>query len=138
METEARIAVRKWVQRAIALYEGSGEEKVLSEISNPSGRFIHGDLYIYALDSSGIMLAHPVESRFTGKLMVDLKDSDGKAFIRKIVDISSNKGYGYADYKWHKPGSKKESCKTVFFERIDGIIFCSGFYPINESPLKTK
>lgn len=132
MDTRERIAVRKWVQEAIALYESAGGEAVLAEIANPGGRFVQGDRCIFALDINGTMLANPVESESTGKVLIDLKDSDGKAFIRKIVDISSSRGYGFVEYKWHHPVSKKELHKTVFFEKVDGMIFCCGFYRLEE------
>lgn len=128
METRERIAARKWVQKAIALYESGGEKAVLAEIADPQGLFILGDRYIFALDIRGTVLAHPVAHKMTGRVVIDLKDSDGKDFVRRIVDVSNRRGYGFIDYKWHRPGSKEESRKTAFFEKIDTIIFCSGFY----------
>jgi len=132
VDTRDRIAARRWVQSAIALYETAGEKAVLAEIENPRGRFVLDDRCVFALDINGTLLAHPLESEMKGKVLIDLKDSDGKAFLRRIIDISNNRGYGFVDYKWPHPESGKELSRTVFFEKVDRIIFCSGFYSSEE------
>ncbi len=137
MNINERIEVRKWVQEAIGLYEKAGKETVLREIADPEGRFVADDRYIFALDLNGTMAAHPIEPGLKGKNLMNLRDSEEKAFIRKIVNTAKTKGYGFADYKWHRPGSEDELHKTVFFERIDGIVLCSGFYNPKESFMDT-
>ena len=133
LEAQERIEVRKWVQDAISLYENAGKATLLREVADSMGRFVSRERYIYALNTDGTMVAHPFEPELTGKNLMDLKDSEENDFIRKIVDTAKTKGYGYRDYKWHRPGSDDELHKTVFFERIDGIILCSGFYSSRES-----
>ena len=133
MNTHERIEVRKWVQDAITLYENAGKETLLREIADSRGRFVSDERYIFALDLNGTMVAHPMEPELTGKNLMDLRDSEGNAFIRKIVDTAKTKGYGFTDYKWRSPASDDELHKTVFFERVDGIILCSGFYSSQES-----
>jgi methyl-accepting chemotaxis protein len=76
-----------------------------------------------------------MDPALTGKNLMDLRDSEGNAFIRKIVDASKTKGYGFTDYKWPRPASTDELNKTVFFERVQGIILCSGYYSSQESSL---
>ncbi|MGO9312111.1 MAG: cache domain-containing protein [Syntrophobacteraceae bacterium] len=137
MNTDERIEVRKSVQSAIGLYEKTGKETLLKEIADPRGRFVADDRYIFALDVNGTMAAHPIDPGLTGKNLMDRMDSDGNTFIRKIVNTAKTKGYGFADYRWHSPGSKDDLQKTVFFERVDGLILCSGFYRQEESFLDT-
>ncbi len=137
MNTKERIEVRKWVQEAITLYVNSGKEALLREIADPKGRFVSDDRYIFALDIDGTMVANPMEPALTGKKLIDLRDSEGNTFIRKIVGTAKAKGYGFADYKWHRPASEDELSKTVFFERVNGIILCSGFYSSQESLFDT-
>jgi cytochrome c len=135
MNTHERTEVRRWVEDAMTLFENGGKETALAQIADPKGRFVLGERYIYALNIDGTMLAHPIEPELTGKNLTDLKDSEGKAFIRRIVDTAKTKRYGYTDYMWHNPGSHDELHKTVFFERVDGIILCSGFYTSKEDYL---
>jgi signal transduction histidine kinase len=135
MNTHERIEVRKLVQDAITLYENAGKETLLREIADSSGRFVSRERYIFALDLNGTMVAHPMDPALTGKNLMDLRDSEGSVFVRKIVNTAKTKGYGFADYKWRSPASTGELHKTVFFERVDGIILCSGFYSSPESLL---
>jgi signal transduction histidine kinase len=128
LDTRERIAARKWVQEAIRFYESAGADALLAEMEKPDGRFAVGDRCVFALDTHGTMLAHPLERDLKGKVLTGLKDSDGKAFIQKIIDITNGRGYGFIEYRWPHPESGKEMGKTVFFEKVDRIIFCSGFY----------
>jgi cytochrome c len=132
MKAHERMEVRKWVQDAIKLGEDAGKESALAEIADSKGRFVLDERYIFALNLSGTMVAHPIEPELTGKNLMDLKDSEGKAFIRKIVDSAKTKGYGFTDYNWRSPGLDDELHKTIFFERLDDIILCSGFYSSKE------
>ena len=135
LETQERIEVRKWVQDAIALYENAGKETLLREVADSRGRFVSRERYIYALNTDGTIVAHPIEPELTGKNLMDLKDSEGNDFIRKIVDTAKTSGYGFTDYKWPSPASDDELHKTVFFELVDCIILCSGFYSSQENLL---
>ena len=135
MDTPQHIEVRTRVQDAITLYENAGKETLLREIADSRGRFVSDERYIFALDLNGAMAAHPMEPALTGRNLMDLIDSEGNAFIRKIVDTAKTKGYGFTNYKWHSPASNDELHKTVFFELVDCIILCSGFYGSQENLL---
>ena len=137
MSTDERIEVRRWVQEAIDLYEGVGKEKALAEIADPDGRLIQGERYIFALDLDGNLLAHPFAERLRGKNLIGLRDCDGRNFISKMVDVAKARGYGFTEYKWPAPGAGKEFHKVVFFERVDGMILCGGFYTIEEGALES-
>ncbi len=132
MDTNERIETRRLTQDAIVLYENAGKETLIREIADSTGRFVLNERYTFALDLNGIMVAHPMEPELTGRNLIDLRDSEENAFIRKIVDTAKTKGYGFAEYKWRSPGSEDELHKTVFFERVDCIILCSGFYSSKE------
>jgi cytochrome c len=126
--TREQERVMKWVEKAIVFYKASGKEISLAEFSHPSGQFVKDQRYVFVLDLNGIMLAHGINEKYAGKNFLDLKDSDGKSFIREIVEAAKTKGSGWVDYKWYHPVSKEERPKTVYFEKIDDVIVCSGIY----------
>jgi signal transduction histidine kinase len=128
METRGRLEIRLWVQKAIALYESAGEDEVLRQIADPQGQFIQDKRYIFALDIEGKLLAHPFSKPFVGMNLLELKDCEGRTFVRKMVATAKTRGYGFTDYKWQAPDSKEEFQKTIFFERVDQIVLCGGFY----------
>jgi len=136
METRERLEIRLWVQKAIALYESSGKDELLRQIADPQGQFIREKRYIFALDIDGKLLAHPFSKPLVGMNLLDLKDCDGKTFVRRMIATSRNRGYGFADYKWRSLDSKEEYQKTVFFERVDQIVLCGGIYA-NSTPFET-
>ncbi len=133
MEVQERLDVRKRVQQAIAFYEKEGKKATLIEIDDPSGRFIKDDRYIYARDPQGAMLAHPIEKQLVGRCVWELRDSVGKHFIRKILETAGARGYGFSEYIWPAPGNRTDRLKTVFFERVDGMVLCCGFYHTPET-----
>ena len=135
MENIQRIEVRKWVQKAIALYQSEGKDEALARISDCHGPFIEGRRYIFALDMDGKLIAHPYWQQLVGHNLAGLRDSEGRAFVKKVISTANKRGYGYTDYNWPLPNSKKELLKTLFFERVDGIVLCSGFYSFKEDPL---
>ena len=136
MDTRERLAVRYLVQKAIALYESAGKAETLARIADPEGPFIRGERYIFALDLEGSLLAHPFSKQLVSLNLTDLRDSDGRSFIRKVLATARTRGYGFADYQWQVPNSKEELYKTVFFERVEEIVLCSGFHTFKENPLE--
>ncbi len=132
MEILEQIGVRKRVQEAIAFYGTAGKETTLREIDKPDGQFVNNECYLFAVDLAGNMLAHPIKKQLTGRSAIDLRDSCGKSFIRKIVDVAKTRGYGFTEYEWQVPGRNINRHKTTFFERVDGMVLCCGFYSRNE------
>jgi cytochrome c len=122
---------RGWVDEAIAFYHATGKEIALVEFSNPQGRFVRGEQYVYVLDTNGVMLAHPVNEKFVGKDFYRVQDPDGKSFIKELVDTANTRGFGWVDYRWFDPATKREQPKTAYFEKVDNMIFCSGVYRQN-------
>jgi cytochrome c len=135
MSTRKPQKVIDLVERAVAFYKSSGKEIALAEYMNPRGQFAQKELYVFALDLNGIMLAHGINEKFAGKNFMELKDSDGKLFIREIVDTANAQGSGWVEYKWYHPVTKKELLKTVFFKKVVDMIVCSGVYKEEEDIL---
>jgi len=119
---------KNWVSKAIAFYKASGKEIALAEFTNPKGPFVQDEMYIFVLDPKGIMIAHGVNEKYIGKNFIDLQDSTGKSFIREIINAANVNGSGWIDYQWYNPVTKETKPKSVYFERVDDLIFCSGIY----------
>jgi hypothetical protein len=119
---------KEWVKKAIAFYKKAGKAVALAEFTNPKGPFIEGDMYIFVLNLKGTMLAHGVNEKYIGLDFCDVKDSDGRSFIREIVEVANTKGSGFVDYKWYNPVTKQDMEKHVYFEKVDEVIICSGVF----------
>ena len=126
--TREQEKILKWVEKAIDFYKASGKDIALAEFSHPQGQFVKDQRYVFVLDLNGIMLAHGINEKYVGKNFLELKDSDGKSFIREILETAKTKGSGWVDYKWYHPVTKEERPKTVYAQKIDDIVICSGIY----------
>ena len=116
------------VKKAVASVKANGKEKAFAEFSNPKGKFVEGDLYIFVYDLEGKCLAHGGNPKMIGKDLIDLKDADGKAFVRERVEIAKSKGKGWQNYKWNNPVVNKIEDKTAYIEKCDDVIIGSGAY----------
>lgn len=128
MSKQDKEDAKRWVKNAIAFYEASGKRIALAEYTKPHGQFVQGELYLFALNPWGNMLAHGVNKRFVGEDFSNIKDSDGKSFIKEILYTANTKGSGWVEYKWPSPVTKEVLPKTVYFEKVDDLIICNGIY----------
>jgi len=116
------------VKRAIAYVKANGKESAYTEFSNAKGKFVEGDLYIFVYDMTGKCLAHGGNARMVGKDLMDLKDADGKLFVKERVDLATSAGKGWQNYKWNNPAVNKIENKTAYIEKFEDIIVGSGAY----------
>ncbi|MGA2405043.1 MAG: cache domain-containing protein [Syntrophobacteraceae bacterium] len=117
-----------WVDEAVEFYKAVGKRIALSEFTNPKGRFAAGEMYIYALDFKGTMLAHGANERFVGEDFIDVKDPQGKTFVKEIIKVATQNGNGWVEYKWYDRETKETLSKAVYFQKVDDVIICSGVY----------
>jgi cytochrome c len=116
------------VKKAISFYKANGKDKAFAEISNPKGQFVKEDLYVFVYDMNGKVMAHGFNKAMIGKDLIDMRDPDGKFFVKERVEIATKKGKGWQDYKFTNPTSKKVEHKTAYIEKIDSYIFGCGAY----------
>lgn len=117
----------KLVQGTAAFYRANGLEKTLEELSSPKGQFRDGDVYVFAYDLTGTMVAHPNNS-LVGQNLTDVPDADGKLFRKEIVAVATTKGGGWVDYRYQNPKTKQMELKTTYVEKADDIIVCCGIF----------
>ncbi|SFV01807.1 cache domain-containing protein [Pseudoduganella namucuonensis] len=117
------------VQQVIASIKANGREKTLAEINNTTGgKFRDRDLYITVNDMQGKNLAHGANPKMQGKDLIDMKDADGKPFVRERVELAKTKGKGWQDYKFVNPVSKQIEPKSMYFEKYEDMIINCGIY----------
>jgi cytochrome c len=119
-----------FVKKAVALLKAQGPEKAFAEISNPKGKFIDRDLYIFVYDMNGKCVAHGFNQKMIGVDLIDMKDPDGKFYVKERVEIAKTKGNGWQDYKFTNPVSKKLENKRAYIEKVDSYIVGCGIYKL--------
>jgi len=116
------------VKKGVAFIKASGKDKGYAEISTKGGQFSDRDLYLTEYGLDGTVRAHGANEKMIGKNLIDLKDVDGKAFVKERVDLAASKGTFWQDYKFTNPVSKKIEPKSMYCEKLDDAIVCGGIY----------
>jgi signal transduction histidine kinase len=116
------------VKKAVGYVRKNGKDKALAEFSRPQGQFVDRELYVAALDLNGVMLAHGANPKLIGKTLLDIKDVNGKAFVREQIELAKTQGSGWVEFEWVNPVSQKMEHRYTYLERIDDYFVLSGVY----------
>ena len=116
------------VRKAVAYVKYLGKEKAIAEINKPKGMFDKGEVYVFAYDLQGVMLAHPKNPSLIGKNLYDVPDTQGKLFRKEIVEKMKSKGSGWVDYTYWNPETVELEHKTTYCQKEEDIIICCGVY----------
>ena len=116
------------VKKGKAYITANGKEKGYSEISTKGGMFNDRDLYLTVYGMDGTVLAHGANGKMVGKNLIDMKDMDGKPFVKERVELAQAKPSFWQDYKFTNPVSKKVEPKRMYCEKLDDSIVCGGIY----------
>lgn len=127
-QADDKEAAKALVNSAANMVQTLGREKTLAELNNPTGKYAKGELYVFAYDLSGTMLAHPKNPKLVGKNLLELADVDGKLFRKEIVETAKSAGSGWVDYKYKNPETNKTEHKTTYLRKVNDIILCCGAY----------
>ena len=117
------------VKKGMAYLKANGPEKSYAAFNEPQGAFVDRDLYLFVFDMTGKTLAHGANKKLLGKNLIELKDADGKAFLKEFIDVANKKGKGWVDYKWPHPQTKAIESKSSYVEKLDdGTLIGVGIY----------
>ena len=118
------------VKKAVSAIKAEGPGKAYPEISNPSGKFVDGDLYIVVYGLDGMVLAHGADAKRIGTNQLGDKDPDGKAFVKERVDLAATHPSFWQSYKFMNPVTHKVEPKHMYCERLDQTVVCGGVYQL--------
>jgi len=118
------------VQKAIAHIKKAGREKAFADFDSKTGGFTDRDLYVVVYDMKGKVLAHGANEKMIGKDVIELRDSDGKYFVKERVEMMSKgpDAKGWQDYKFMNPVSRQIENKSMYLQRFEDLIVGCGIY----------
>jgi len=116
------------VKKAVAHIKKVGADKAADDFNNRKGDFVNLDLYVTMYNMQGIVLAHGQNKKSVGKDMMDLKDPDGKEFIKERMALAKSKGKFWQEYKFTDPVTKKVLPKEMYCETALETVACAGVY----------
>lgn len=129
-------AVVNLVKGAVALFnqtiaEGKPIEQAFSSMSYPLGRFVFGDLYLYALNFDGVHMAHGELPGLIGTNGISYQDATGKYVNQEIIKRLKNVELGtgvWVDYI-SKNAPKKAYAEKVVDKQGKYYFISCGYYP---------
>jgi cytochrome c len=116
------------VKKGVAFIKANGTEKGYEEISKKNNQFIKQDLYLVVYSLEGVVLAHGANPKMIGKNLIELRDIDGKAFVKERVELGKSKATFWQQYKFTNPENKKIEPKVMYCERLNETVVCGGVY----------
>ncbi|MBI5845796.1 MAG: cache domain-containing protein [Deltaproteobacteria bacterium] len=120
--------VISFVDKAVDFAQANGKAKALSEFMNQSGPFVRGNLYIFAYDFKGNVLAHGGQPELVGKNLIERTDTDGKKIIRELMALAIQ-GSGWFRYNWEDRLTRKIGPKLGYVKKVDDTWWLgSGLY----------
>lgn len=119
---QGKISTRKqvvdFVNEAIKYGKANGKDKAVAEFNNPKGKFVRGELYIYAYDWSGVALANGGNPALAGKNLIDMTDPNGVKVIQELIKVARSGG-GWVSYTWPYPGTSTNEPKLGYADKVD-------------------
>jgi signal transduction histidine kinase len=115
-------ALRQFIAEAKAYAKENGRKKAAAEFNDLNGSFIRGDLYIFAYDYNGTVLAWPYRPDQIGVNRRDDTDPVGTHHIRSMIDAARN-GSGMVDYYSVNPKTNRTDLKISYVTDVDGTWF---------------
>ncbi|MCK5098356.1 MAG: cache domain-containing protein, partial [Desulfobacteraceae bacterium] len=118
------------VNSALAYLENNQKNQAFKTFNDPAGEFVKDDLYLFVLDFEGTTLAHGGNSALVGNNLYNVKDQDGNAFFKQMIDTVKNNNNGWVKYKWSHPETKETLNKIAYVSKIQGseeVIGCGAY-----------
>jgi signal transduction histidine kinase len=114
-------------QEAAKMIQDKGLDAGIKAIGSKEGTFVWKDTYVFLMDLDGKMLAHPINPQLTErKDLLQTKNTDGKMIFVDFIKVANEKGSGWVDYMWPKPGQEKPVEKSTYIYRVPGTQYLVG------------
>lgn len=116
------------VKKTVAYLKANGADKTYAEVSRKEGLFHDRDLYMTVYGRDGVVRAHGANPKMIGKNLMEMKDIDGKAFVKERVEMAKTRASFWQEYKFNNPVSGKIEPKAMYCEPEQDVIVCGGVY----------
>ena len=73
-----------------------------------------GNNYFWINDAKPVMIMHPIKPSLDGQNLSGFKDPNGKQLFVEMARVAKEKGAGFVDYYWPKPGQEKPAPKISY------------------------
>lgn len=127
---------RALMQKAINFYREQGDSAF--PVFSCQGEFIDDQLYVYVVDTGGVMLASGGPSvMLIGRNLSNVLDAKLKAaFFKALVDPEGRRHD--AEFRWMNWNDGKVERKHAYYQRVGDRILAVGYYLPRSNPEQAK
>jgi len=97
------------------------------ELSSPNQGFHDRDMYVFALDASGVYRAFGGKPEKVGSRVQDIPGVDGAALLQAIVD-QAEQAPGWVEYDIVNPATGAVQTKMSYVVKVDSLYLGCGVY----------
>jgi cytochrome c len=120
------------LQKAVTYYKEKGDS-ALATFSR-QGDFVDGELYVFVIDTKGVMLASGGPSVvLVGRNVLNTVPEDLKSMFATAVNQPEGQVHD-AQYRWTNANDGKVERKQVYFQRVGTRVLGVGYYMPRSSP----
>lgn len=116
------------LEKAIAHYAAVGRKQALADFNAKKPPFSDRDLYVFCIGQDGSLVANGGYPSFVGKPVDVLKDANGKALGKSLMDAASLTGEGSVQYPHVNPVSGTPELKVSFVQKAGEDVCGVGAY----------
>ncbi|MCU0990600.1 MAG: cache domain-containing protein [Xanthomonadales bacterium] len=121
------------LDRAVAAYE-KDPGRALVDFSMV-GPYQEGDLYVYVVGANGVMQASGGSSvTLVGRDVRELRDAEGKQFIKEMLAGARNWGSGSIQYRWLNGEHGRIENKVAYYRKSGDAVIAVGYYNSHATP----
>ncbi len=113
------------VHKVIASLKANGRQKTLDDVN--AKKYVDRDLAVSVISLDGISVAN-LNAKLVGKNVLEIKDSNGKSFVRDGIEAVKKSGNAWIDYQWPDPLTQKIEPKSTYSEKYEDLVISCGIY----------
>ena len=106
------------VDAACALLEKEGRS-AFPMIRSRAGPFVFLDTYVFVVGQDGTELVNCAFPNLEGRKLMDCRDAGGKLVVREEIGVALNRGSGWVQGLWPKPGETTPSRKETYIRKVE-------------------
>lgn len=114
------------LEKAVAHYKAVGRKQALADFNNRKAPFSDRDLYVFCIGPDRLMVANGGYPSFVGQPADLLKDANGKALGKSLIDAAAPAGAGFVQYPHIIPSRTSPNQRLVSFKRLARMYAASG------------
>ncbi len=130
--------IKQKVDQACSLLTHEGKA-AFPKFKGKNSEFIFCGTYVWVHDLKGVMRLDPAIPLMEGMGLIDVKDGHDKRPFWEMNQIAKEKGAGWVDFWWPKPGEPTPSRKISYVKlcQVDGedMVVGAGVYDLTDKQI---